>query len=453
MSSVSHEVDAVIDAIPNRSVPMPVVGVGVGLMVLGLAGFGYGMMTNPAWAWGAFLVGLVFTLSMAQGGVIFSVVGTLTWAHWSRPLKRIAESFAFYLPFGYAALLFFLALGHNLYPWSPNTFVEGGPVEIHPHGPAVLFAAKPIWLSMPFFIGRQALGLLALFALDFVYLKFSLGPDMLKAKQRLGDKAPGWWSTFIGGQTDLNAAVAQGQAMQTNIAPFVAVGYALMFSLVAFDLIMSLHPWWYSNIFGGWFFSNSIWQTLAMIGVVAMFSRDWLGLGKFIKPKTTHDLGMMLLAFTMAYAYMLFAQILPIWYANMPEETDFLMVRMLLPEWGWMSRVVAVLCFLMPFTILLSRGIKKMRWPFAAICTVILVGVFFDRTLLVMPSVFKGSTFPIDLFLGTSIPVWLGFVGLFITVVSQVLARIPPLVVSDPRVEAHPWDVHVHSDDAHAAHH
>jgi hypothetical protein len=129
---------------------------------------------------------------------------------------------------------------------------------------------------------------------------------------------------------------------------------------------------------------------------------------------------------------------------------------LMLPAWGWLTRVVVVLCFLMPFTVLLSRGIKKMRWPFAAICCVILIGVFFDRTMLIMPSVYKadnGDTFPVSLFVLTSIPVWLGFVGLFMTVVTQTLARIPPLVVSDPRLHPHPWDDHIHSQDAQAAHH
>ena len=63
------------------------------------------------------------------------------------------------------------------------------------------------------------------------------------------------------------------------------------------------------------------------------------------------------------------------------------------------------------------------------------------------------DSFPWLLFLGTSIPVWLGFLGAFILTITQVLAQVPPTVVGDPMLEPHPWDAHVHSLDAHHAHH
>jgi hypothetical protein len=151
----------------------------------------------------------------------------------------------------------------------------------------------------------------------------------------------------------------------------------------------------------------------------------------------------------MAWAYMLYAQLMPIWYTNMPEETDFLLIRLNLDQWSWLSRTVGVLCFIMPFTILVSRGIKKMRWPFVTLMLCMMTGVFLERTVLVMPSVYKGDTFPIPLFL-CSIGIWLGCLGALVTFVTQLISRLPPLPVSDEKLETHPWDVHVH---AHGAHH
>ena len=132
----------------------------------------------------------------------------------------------------------------------------------------------------------------------------------------------------------------------------------------------------------------------------------------------------------------------------MPEETDYLLVRMYLPEWSWLAKTVAVCCFIAPFTILLSRGIKKMRWPFAGICTLIMVGIFLERSLLVMPSVYFEDTFPLANFLIVNVGVFIGMLGLLTTIIGRVLASTPSITITDPLIEPHPWDVHVHSLDA-----
>jgi len=229
----------------------------------------------------------------------------------------------------------------------------------------------------------------------------------------------------------------------------MALSYALIMSFLAFDLIMSLSPWWFSNMFGGWTFVSSFWVSLACVGFVAMIGRDWLKVGDFVKGNVTHDIGKLLLAGCMFWAYTAYAQLLPIWYTDMPEETDFLLIRLFLPQWSWLSQTVAITCFVAPFTILLSRGIKKMRYPFAALCALIMVGIFLERSLLVYPSIYMGADFPWPNFLFVSVGVWLGFLGAFTQVVGRVLAGIPGVCIADPYLETHPWDVHVHSLDQH----
>ena len=84
----------------------------------------------------------------------------------------------------------------------------------------------------------------------------------------------------------------------------------------------------------------------------------------------------------------------------------------------------------------------------------ILFSIFVERSLLVMPQVYPSvaDTFPMMQFLLIHVLTWLGFVGLVIMVVGNVLARIPPLVVSDPHLPVHPWEEHIHSLDHHHAH-
>ncbi len=452
MSAHSIDTNAVIDGMAGRTANKTAGLIGIVGIVLGVVGFALGLLVfkEPSWTWGAYIAGLVFILGIAQGGVIFSVIMTATHARWGRPLKRIAETFGLFLPFGYLALIVLLVVGLKVYPWHPQTWSPNGPVDLAPHS-GLAIDTKAMWLDPTFFMLRQLGAVGFLFILDFFYLRGSFGPDLIMAGARLKSqdaswKAPGWWS-ILGYKegADQAAAIASGKKMQGALFPLIGLFYAVVFSLIAFDLVMSLAPWWYSNMFGAWFFASSFWISMAALGITAVLTKRWLGINHLITSNVTLDLGKLILAFCMFWAYTLFAQILPIWYANMPEETDFLLVRMTLGEWSWMSKTVAVMCFVMPFTVLVSRGIKKMEAPFVLILAVILMGVFMERTLLVMPSIWFESSFPIVLFLCVSLPIFAGFAGGFILLVSRVLAKVPPIPVSDPELGAHPWDVHVHA--------
>ncbi len=450
MSAHTVDVNPVIDGIEGRTLP-PMAN------MLSLAGIGWGVLAflygyfavDAAWTFGAYLVALLYVMAIAQGGVMFAIIQTGTWGRWGRPLKRIGEALGTFLPVVWLGLAFFLfAGGMTIYVWNPATVVSTGPMDLHPHSLEAI-SSKEIWLTPMFFAGRLLAGTGVLFGLSMLYIRASLKPDLVQAKARLGSKAPAWWDRIIGGETNLAKATEEGQNFQSNIFPLITWAYALVFSLVAFDLIMSLSPWWFSNMFGGWQFVSSVWLAFATMAVVAMVGLDWLNLKGHVKPSTTHDHGKLMLAMCMFWAYTTFAQLLPIWYTDMPEETDFLLVRLMLPQWSWLAQTVAITCFLAPFTILLSRGIKKMRYPFAGIGALIMVGVFLERSLLVMPSVYFGDTFPTMNFLIINLGMLAGALGLMTQWVGRFLASTPTLVTSDPYLEPHPWDLHVHSLDAH----
>lgn len=440
------DVNPFIDSVPGREVPANVKTLGMALIGIGVLGFVGGFVVNPKWAVGGLLVAVIYSFALAQGGIMFSVMQTAVEARWARPLKRIAESFGFFFPVAYIGLAIALVLAVFVFPIYP--WVED-PGMLAPHSAAAT-ASKATWLNPVFFVVRQ-LGLFGLLgALNYMYLKASLGPDLLLAKQRLGDKTPAWWGRFLPAGTDVEAEAEAGGNRQYNLAFPIAILYGWIFSFMAFDLIMSLSPWWFSHMFGGWIFCSSFNLAMAMICFVTMASQDWLGLQTLVSKKTQYDLGNLMLAFTLVWAYMAYAQLMPIWYANMPEETDFIMVRLMLPEWGWLARTVGVVCFVVPFTILLNRGVKKMKVPFMAVASVLLVGLFLERTLLVMPSVLTDTNgaFPwVEFACGAAI--WLGFIGGFMTVVSRALASMPTIPVSDRMLAPHPWDEHLHSLDAH----
>jgi hypothetical protein len=468
--SAAPDMTPVIDAVKDRKLPMPVLaGSGVAILV-GLGAFGFAAATGQwNWAWGAVLVGLVFTMGLSMGGVMFAAILSLTKAHWGRPLKRIAEAFGLFLPVAWVLLLVFLLAGQGLYPWHPDTFIdlsnsgmdltETGSIALEPHTDFAI-RTKPIWLQPGFFIARQALGTLVLFGLGLAFVFFSLKPDLQRARAQLGDAAPGWWGFIAGAGTDWQKTMDRSEHIQQALGVILGFTYAVIFSMIAFDMLMSLSPWWYANMFGAWFFVSSVWISMAAMGIYTLLAKDWLGLGSFITKSVTHDLGKLILAFCMFWAYTTFAQLLPIWYGQLPEELDYLLVRLYplsdtIPAgtipWYWLANTVGAMCFLIPFTVLLSRGIKKMKWPFIGILTVILVGVFLERSLLVYPSVHIETSFPIVNLVVIGGGVWIGFLGAFVLTVTAALSQLPALPVADPKVAPHPWDEHVTSLDA--AHH
>jgi hypothetical protein len=451
MSSAFIDVTPVIDAVPGRSVPPALLGAGLVMMAVGLLSIGYGFAaTGAAYTWGAILVGLLYLLALAQGAAVYCAMLTSTWGRWGRPMKRIAEAYMLLMPIAYLALLVFLLFGLGIYKWNPATIIPGGAYDLAPHSPEAI-AIKPIWFSKGFYFARLLGGFGFLMILDLIYVRASLAPDLLMAKLRLGNKAPAWWNSIIGSHTSVEKAVEAGQHTQTVVSPVIIIASGYILTIMAIDLVMSLQPSWAGNLFPGWLSMSSFWLSLAAIGAMSMLLRDWLGLKGIIRANNTHDLGKLMLAGCMFWGYTTFAQIIPIWYTNMPEETDFLLIRMMLPAWGGLARVVAALCFVAPFTILLSRGLKKMQWPFFGICALIMVGLFLERSLLVLPQVYFGDTFPMVSFILVNVGVWIGVLGLALTAMTQFLARVPAAVITDPDLQTHPWDVHIGSLDR--AHH
>lgn len=417
----------------QKTVPSAVFYGAIGAAVLGLGILIAGVFVDPVAAKMAFQVNLNYFVAVTFGGLAFAAAMTITLARWSRPLKRVAEGLALATPIMVVLLgVFFLLGGLELYEWHTH------PDTMGPH--------KSIWLQDGSFMARN-LGALALVSvLGLVYIRASLKPDLILAKQN-GEQVAGWVKTLGGGDDgDLKQAVAKSQKLQAALSPVLALVFALALTLYAFDVIMSLSPHWYSNMFGGWYFASAFWSGMVWIGILSLLFRGWAGMTKLLKPDVYHDLGKLVFAFSMVWAYMFMAQLLPIWYGNMTEEIGFILVRTQLEPWSKLAPVVGAMCFLIPFGTLLSRGIKKLPLGFGLVLGVIAVGVWLERYIVSVPSVWMEDSFPgWHWFIGGA----LGIGGLVVAVVAKYVGGAPQVPVSDPFMLPHPEDIHVHSRDDH----
>ncbi len=134
--------------------------------------------------------------------------------------------------------------------------------------------------------------------------------------------------------------------------------YVFVMSFAAIDWVMSISPHWASTIYGFLFVAGQLISSMAlMIAVVVLLARSG-PLSGVLQPRHIHDLGKLLLAFVMLWAYFSFSQLLIIWSGNQPEEITFYYSR-LHSQWGVVAVLVLIFHFFVPFFLLLSRDLKR----------------------------------------------------------------------------------------------
>ncbi len=372
-----------------------------GLVVLGVAALVSGITGDqPLRAWQAYLVNLVFWTALAAGCVLFSAIQTLTHAHWGRSLKRLAEAPALFL----VAALPLLA---GLYPGRELIF----PWIAHP------LPAKAHWLNAPSLFLRDGTGLLLL-----ALTAWALILPAIRRDQRL----------LAAGHLDPPPQEQPKSAMP--LANLYGILYFLVLSLIAFDLIMSLSPEWYSTLFGAYYLVGGFYCGLALLIILAVIATRSLGLAEFITPVHFQNLGKLLLGFCLMTGDFFYTQFLVMWYGNLPEETSFIIERIRFAPWRPLSWTVLFVCFIIPFATLLSSRIKVKPWAMVALCTLILSGMWLERFLLVAPSVWPAKELPIGIM---EVGITAGFFGLMALTITLFLGRFPLLPVADPLFHRH----------------
>jgi len=362
---------------------IPIIVVCAILTLIGVAGFVAGIMTETEpHAWEAFLVNFLFFFSVAQGGLAISASFYLTQARWGGPgAYRLAESFYVFLPVAFV-LFWVLFFGRaELWPWVTK------PV-----------AKNPTWLNTPFFFAREGFALLAMVALDLWFVRVSQRVDVRQ------------WALS-------NDNITMPPDAIRRLAPAVAIVYAVVMSLVAFDLIMSLAPAWKSTLFGAFFFAGAFWSGIVAMALTAVVLRGRLPSGNlFTRDSIMHDLGKFTFAFSVFWAYTLFAQYIVIWYGDIPNETFFLVVRGAIiggytgfTPWRIPTWTVPVLVWVIPFCFLMGVKPKKTPAILGTVALLGLVGMWIERYVLVVPSL---SPYRIP-FNWIEAAVTLGFLGIF----------------------------------------
>lgn len=362
--------------------------------VVGIIATVAGILTQPQRAWPMFLVNYFFFLCLSLYGAFFTALQHITNAYWSVTIRRLAEGLMSYLPVAFV-LAFVLVLGsHNLYEWTHKEAVEQD----------VLLKLKSGYLNTTFWVIR----LVVFFGL-WLLLAFKMRRNSL-AQDVTGEHK------FTLSNIKLSAA-------------FIPV-FAISFTLLSFDLLMSLEPHWFSTIYGIYCFAGLFFSGHALMAILIISGRrKGLFTNDLVNENHLHDIGKFMFAFTVFWAYIMFSQLMLQWYANIPEETPYY-IRRFHGGWWTFGGFLLLAHFIIPFFGLLPRGAKRNEGYLKKMALFMLFAQWLDVYFLVMPVFFKDG----PVFGWVEIGTFLGFLGVFGITVGRFFEKVPAIPVKDPRL-------------------
>jgi len=369
---------------------LPLVGIGVaaiGAALLAIFGTQHAGRLFAAW-----LVAFVFFLTIALGCLYFVLIHTAMQGSWGVLVRRVAENAAATLPV-FAILFLPVAFGlHSLYHWSDPEAIA--------HDALLRF--KQPYLNEPFFFARAA----------FYFVVWSGIALWFRRQSRLQDE-----------HSDAAAAARLSRYSGALLIPL-----ALTTTFAAFDWLMSLAPHWYSTIFGVYVFAGGLVSGFAFVSIAAVALRR-AGLLMALSSEHLQDLGKLMFAFTVFWAYIAFSQFFLIWYGNIPEETIWYRMR-LAGGFKLVTIVLAVGHFAVPFFFLLPRAIKRNAATLVLAAVWLLAMHYVDVYWLVIPSIEGLGARPGIVDLAALVTVG----GAFLAAFGWLLVRSPLVPAGDPRL-------------------
>jgi hypothetical protein len=286
------------------------------------------------------LSGFVLWTGASLGCMAFLMVSHLSAGKWGLAVRRILEAGSRGFPLMFILGLPVLLYAHKLYPWTPQNL--GGLGE----EARLVVGHKHLLLNMPFFVVRYILYFAIWSALSYTLSRWSI-------------------------QRDENPTGRDWMRIFENLSGIGLVVYALTMTFAVVDWVMSLDATWYSTIYGLIYLAGQGLTALSIsIITVVLLGREE-PVRTVLRKTELHDLGKLMLAFTMLYAYLSFSQWLIIWSGNLAEEVPWYLNR-INGGWKYLAQSLILFEFAVPFALLLSRTLKRRPSFMVPLCTFII---------------------------------------------------------------------------------
>ena len=238
----------------------------------------------------------------------------------------------------------------------------------------------------------------------------------------------GWFYYSTSRKLDESGDPALTSTMQKFSPPLIfLIGYSLAFSGILW--VMSMTPAWFSTMWGVYIFAGSMTSSLAVLSLMMVIFRAKGLFKRVCTVEHQHDIGKLLFAFTMFFAYIGFCQFFLIWYANIPEETTFYHHRFI-EGWKGMSWMLPLCHFALPFSWLMPRTIKRSMLGLGIGAVILLIMHWLDMYWMVMPNLDEEAPHFSWIDLGGL----LAPAGLLATWLAFRASKDPIYPIKDPRV-------------------
>ncbi|HEY2103579.1 MAG TPA: hypothetical protein VGH08_10040 [Chthoniobacterales bacterium] len=360
--------------------------------VVGLVLCIIGALMSPLQFSYSWLFGFIYFFTLCCGCLFWTIVHHATDAEWSVVVRRQLENIGLLIVVLAIFAVPILLLRHQLFEWMTI-----------PVGKDPVLDSKRQYLNWPFFAFRALLYFVMLGGVAFFLRRYSVAQDR--------DGNPRF--------TILMRKLA--------FAGLPIFGLGLSFA--AFDWLMGLNYRWFSTMWGPYIFAGAAGSSMSLLVLVITGLRRAGYLREVVTLEHYHIMGKWMLAFVVFWAYIGFSQYMLYWYANIPEETQYYLVRNT-ESWWPLSLLLVIGRFFGPFAILLLRSIKKQPERLCMVAGWILLMQALDMYLIVLPSLHGTGFHPSiwDLLCPIAIGCSLAFIYL------RLLGRTSLFPVRDPRL-------------------
>ncbi|HLE63343.1 MAG TPA: hypothetical protein VI750_09395 [Pyrinomonadaceae bacterium] len=345
-----------------------------------------------------YLIAYVFWVGIALGSLALLLLQHLTGGQWGLVIRRVLESSTRTLPL---MLLLFVPIvvgSRYIYPWMDQGLMASKPA----------LAEKASYLNLWFFVVRTV-----------VYFAVWLGTAYLLNA----------WSLEQDRTTDRSVT----RRMRMFSGPGL-IFFVLTVTFASIDWAMSLNPEWYSTIYGLIYVAAWTLSALAFTTAVMSLLIKHEPMAGIVRPSHFQDLGKLLLALVMLWAYFAFSQFLIVWSGNLPEEIHWYLPRVK-GFWGAIALLVVIFHFGFPFLLLLSRRVKRDPRMLVFVALTVLMMRLLDLFWMILPE-FTHDTHMSWMDALTAIIAQIGFGGIWLAAFLWQLGKRPLIPVNDPQFEA-----------------
>lgn len=353
----------------------------------------------------SYLYAYMFWLGMAMGCLGVLLMNHVVGGKWGVVTRRLLEAGARTFPLLLVLIIPILVGMGTLYLWTwPDIRATDKNIQL-----------KSGYLNVPFFLVRQVV----YWAIWFFYA---------------------WKLVQKSNEQDVTGDPGLMIRMRQISAPGLVV-FVLASTFACFDLMMSLEPHWYSTIYGAMFIADEYLQAFAWIIVILFLLSKRPPFTRILTIQHFHDLGNMLFAFTILWAYLAISQWIIIWSGNLPEEIPWY-IRRFSGGWGVIAVILLVFHFFVPFLLMLSRWVKKTPVLLTSVAVYMIVIRWVDVYWIVEPAFYQDEFKKLHKMVFTmswmdlAAPAAIG--GIWIFMYIWRLKQRPLIPLKDPRVIGEP---------------